>query len=82
MLFLYMNFRSFADNYLYISFSLAGRPQPNQELCHEQGYIASRSVRTVYLVVVVPYFFLFCCSNVNVRFMIGGMVQSQDYHIR
>jgi hypothetical protein len=42
-----------------------------------------RYVRTVYLVVlVVAMLFIFSCSNVNVRSMIGGMVQSQDYHIR
>jgi hypothetical protein len=53
LLLIYMYEVSFADNYLFFSFSPAGRPQPDQELCHEQGYIASRSVRTVYLVVVV-----------------------------
>jgi hypothetical protein len=53
ILLLYKHEVSFADNYLYISFSLTGRPKPNQEFCHEQGYIASRSVRTVYLVVLV-----------------------------
>jgi hypothetical protein len=42
---LYVHEVALANYYLNISFSLAGRPQSNQELCHEQGYITSWSVR-------------------------------------